>query len=581
MTTPPPRVGQMQIKVDGTALPVAHMDLLMDVVVEDDLDQPAMCVLRFQDQEYELLDGRTFALGAALELRAASPAGRFGPLFVGEVTAIETEQEQSRTSFVVRAYDRSHRLHRGRKTRTFLQQSEAAIVTRIAREAGLTASVESAPGTHEYVIQDNQTDFAFLRGRAARLGYRLVVEDRALAFRRAEAAPPEAPAQEWGQNLLAVRTRQTAAAQPSEVQVRGWDPATKQAIVGRASRSAQESRPGDGTAPSAAAEGAFGGAATLAITDQPVADQGEADRLAQSVLDQVAADYIALEATCLGDPALRAGRRVEVKGAGRRVSGAYLITATRHELTPEGGYQTTVYVNGRRPNSLLALAGESGRPRAVEGVVVGIVTNINDPSKLGRVKLKFPWLDDQQESAWARIATPGAGKERGFFALPEVNDEVLVAFEHGDINRPYVVGGLWNGKDRPPAEVVQANKVNSRVLKTRVGHVIELQDDGGGGNGFIALRTKDGHEIVVSDSDRSVTIVSKGGNKIAISDTGRSISVSSKGKIELEGPGGKLAITESGVELTSQSTLKLQANAMLDVKSSAVLNIQGSLVKIN
>ncbi|HMQ35600.1 MAG TPA: phage baseplate assembly protein V, partial [Chloroflexaceae bacterium] len=261
--------------------------------------------------------------------------------------------------------------------------------------------------------------------------------------------------------------------------------------------------------------------------------------------------------------------------------GAYLITATRHELTPEGGYQTTVYVNGRRPNSLLALAGESGRPRAVEGVVVGIVTNINDPSKLGRVKLKFPWLDDQQESAWARIATPGAGKERGFFALPEVNDEVLVAFEHGDINRPYVVGGLWNGKDRPPAEVVQANKVNSRVLKTRVGHVIELQDDGGGGNGFIALRTKDGHEIVVSDSDRSVTIVSKGGNKIAISDTGRSISVSSKGKIELEGPGGKLAITESGVELTSQSTLKLQANAMLDVKSSAVLNIQGSLVKIN
>lgn len=581
MTTNEPRVGQVLIKVGGADLAPALMDLLMDVVVEDDLDQPAMCVLRFQDQEYRLVDGDTFALGTDLKLRANDPRGRPGALFSGEVTALETEQEQSRTTFIVRAYDRSHRLHRGRKTRTFLKQGDGAIVERVAREAGLTAEVEATPGAHDYVIQDNQTDFAFLQARAARIGYRLVVDDRTLKFRRAEAAPPQAPAQEWGQNLIAVRTRQTAVAQPSEVQVRGWDPAAKQAIVGRASTPARESRAGDGAQATDAARRAFGGAATLAVTDQPVATQAEADKLAQAVLDQVAADYLALEATCRGEPALRAGVQVELKGAGRRVSGTYLITSTRHELTPEGGYQTTVFVNGRRPNSLLALTGEARRPRAVDGVVVGIVTNINDPDKLGRVKVKFPTLDDNQESTWARLATPGAGSGRGFFSLPEVNDEVLVAFECGDMSRPYVVGGLWNGKDRPPAEVVQANKVGSRVLKTRIGHLIELQDDGGGGNGFIALKTKDGHEIVVSDTDKSVTITSQGGNTIAISDTGRSISLSSKGKIELEGPGGKLTISEAGVELSSKSMLKIEANAMLDVKTSAILNIQGSLVKIN
>lgn len=581
MPTQEPGIGQFFIQVDGSDLSPQVMGLLVDIVVEDDLDQPAMFVLRFHDQGYTLIDGALFTLGGEVKLRAANPAGRPGPLLTGEITALETAQEQGHTTFVVRGYDRSHRLHRGRKTRTFLQQSDSDIVSRVAREAGLRADAEATTTRHEYVIQDNQTDFAFLKARAARLGFCLVVEDRTLAFRRAEGCPPQAPAQEWGASLLSVRTRQTAVAQPSEVQVRGWDPAAKRAIVGRASRATHASQAGDRRSAATVAERAFGDSATLSVTDQPVASQGEADRLAQAVLDGVADDYLSVEAVCRGDPALRAGVKVELKGAGRRVSGTYLITSTRHELTAGGGYQTTLYVGGRRPNSLLG-AIEQGRAQpGIQGVVVGIVTNINDPDRQGRVKLKFPWLDDGQESHWARLAAPGAGKERGLFALPEVEDEVLVAFEHGDISRPYVVGGLWNGKDDPPAEAVQAGRVQTRILKTRVGHVIELQDAGSGGNGFITLKTKDGHTITASDTDRKLTIVSKGGNEIVISDTERSVSISSKGSIKLEGPGGKLAITESGVELSSQSMLKVQANAMLDVKTSAVLNIQGSLVKIN
>lgn len=581
MPTQEPGIGQLFLQVDGSDVSADVMSKLMDIVVEDDLDQPAMFVLRFHDQGYELIDGETFKLGGEVRLRAANPAGRPAPLLVGEITALETEQEQGHTTYVVRGYDRSHRLHRGRKTRTFLRQSDSAIVARIAREAGLRTDIESTSVDHEYVIQDNQTDFAFLKARAARLGFCLTVEDRTLKFRRAEAAPPQAPAQEWGRTLLSIHSRQTAVAQPSEVQVRGWDPVTKRAIVGRSSRATHASQAGDRASAASAAERAFGGAATLHITDQPVASQSEADKLAQAVLDEVADDYLSVEAVCRGDPALRAGAKVELKGAGRRVSGTYLITATRHELTAGGGYQTTIYVSGRRPNSLLAALDGGRAAQGVSGVVVGIVTNNNDPEQLGRVKVKFPWLDDGQESHWARLAAPGAGNERGLLLLPEVEDEVLVAFEQGDVGRPYIIGGLWNGKDAPPAEAVLSGKVQTRVLKTRTGHVIELQDDGSGGNGFITLKTKDGHTITASDSDRKVTIVSKGGNEIVISDTERSISINSNGSIKLEGPGGKLAITESGVELSSKSMLKVQANAVLDVKTSAILNIQGSLVKIN
>ena len=96
-----------------------------------------------------------------------------------------------------------------------------------------------------------------------------------------------------------------------------------------------------------------------------------------------------------------------------------------------------------------------------------------------RVKVKYPWLDNEHESNWARVASPGAGATRGLLMTPEVNDEVLVAFEHGDMNRPYVVGGLWNGKDKPQRVAAKNGKVEFRSLKTRVGHEIMLQDGEG------------------------------------------------------------------------------------------------------
>ena len=111
----------------------------------------------------------------------------------------------------------------------------------------------------------------------------------------------------------------------------------------------------------------------------------------------------------------------------------------------------------------------------IYGVVVGIVTNNNDPEGLGRVKLSFPWRDCEQESYWARIATMMAGNERGTYFLPEVEDEVLVAFERGDINEPYVIGMLWNGKDKPPGDNSDG-KNNVKKIKTKNGHELVFSD---------------------------------------------------------------------------------------------------------
>jgi uncharacterized protein involved in type VI secretion and phage assembly len=130
------------------------------------------------------------------------------------------------------------------------------------------------------------------------------------------------------------------------------------------------------------------------------------------------------------------------------------------------------------------------------GVVVGLVTNVNDPEKLGRCKVHFPWLDESNETDWVRIATAMTGNATGSFLMPNVQDEVLVAFEHGDARFPYVVGFLWNGQDKPPAD-----DVRERVIKSKNGHMIRFIDStpDSGSSGALVIEDAHGNRITLSN----------------------------------------------------------------------------------
>lgn len=208
-------------------------------------------------------------------------------------------------------------------------------------------------------------------------------------------------------------------------------------------------------------------------------------------------------------------------------------------------------------SQLLTPADQSSR---VYGMVVGVVTNNKDPDALGRVKVKFPWLSDTDESHWARVVTPMAGGGRGFYFLPEVDDEVLVAFEHGDVGLPYVLGSLWNGKDKPP-EKNDDGKNNLRVIKSRSGHLIRLDD------------TKDQGKIEIIDTSAK--------NKITISTKDNSITIEADADILIKSSKGKLVLQGQGVEITSKAAVKIEATSNMDLKSNAQLNIKGTMVNIN
>ncbi|MCB0184647.1 MAG: hypothetical protein KDE31_10295, partial [Caldilineaceae bacterium] len=156
----------------------------------------------------------------------------------------------------------------------------------------------------------------------------------------------------------------------------------------------------------------------------------------------------------------------------------------------------------------------SAQPR-LHGVVTGLVTNLNDKFDLGRVKVKYNWLGDI-ESDWVRIASPMAGPDRGFFYLPEINDEVLVAFEHGDMHRPYIIGVLWRSQDKPPksnTDVVGGGKVNQRLVKSRSGHQILLDDSSGGEK--IEIIDRSGQKVVIDSQAQSIEL-SGGGRKVTM-----------------------------------------------------------------
>jgi len=202
----------------------------------------------------------------------------------------------------------------------------------------------------------------------------------------------------------------------------------------------------------------------------------------------------------------------------------------------------------------------------VFGVVVAIVTNNKDPDKLGRVKLRFPWLSDTDESNWARVVTPMAGKSRGLYLLPEVDDEVLVCFEHGRIDYPCVLGALWNGKDTPPGDNSDG-KNNLRVLKSRSGHTITLDDTDGAEK--IIIQDKTGKNMIQMDSANNTVEIA----------SGKDLSITAKGKITIKASA-DLAIECNKFALEAKTYEIKGTNATLEATGGMAIKCMAG-VKIN
>ncbi len=581
-----------QVSVAGTKLSDQLEAELISVFVDDSLHVPDMFQLTFRDQRRAIVADAGLLIGAKVAIKVFNNEFTAGvKLIEGEITSLEAEYDPQGSFVTVRGLDMSHRLFRGRRTKAFKNASYSDVVRKVLGDAGVpVGKIDSSSPVFPLVSQTAANDWQFLQGLARELGFQIGCVDGKFNFTKAPAAstgpkPGSSSSDDplqlvMGQNLLRVRTSVSAAEQVTEVQVRGWDSKNKQAVVGVAP--AKTGSAAIGVTPAQLA--GFFGSPKFAFTNAPFASQGEAQSVAEAMADQLASAFVEMEGLAHGNPKLRAGTAVSLGLAGAPFDGKYVLTNTRHSYTPDDGYTVRFNVSGAQERSLLSLVngngggsgggGGGGPNNRVFGVVVGVVTKNDDPEKLGRVQVQFPWLDADYESDWARVAQMGAGPGRGMVILPEINDEVLVAFEHGDTRRPYVLGGLYNGKDKPElgnaGDLFSSGKVNRR--------------------GFISSQ---GHKIVFLDaSGKKGVLVATKGNKyrLSLNETKATIRIVSDGKLEIEAKQDVMITTKAKVTIDATQDITASTVAKMDFKakggitidgSPGLVEVKGSIIKLN
>ena len=570
-----------EVTVDGTPLRDDLAGHLVRVVVDTNLHLPDMVELCFRDPQRDALSRAQLRIGSVVTVSTTRAGdGQQRPLVTAEVTALEHDYSEAGAFTIARGYDHAHRLSRGRVTTSYNDVTDGDVVRQVARRCGLdVGTVDDDGPTHSHIAQVNATDWDFLMARAREAGRELVVRDGKLEWRRHDDAadsPDEAEDVErsadptrlaLGTNVIRFRPRVTAAAQVSEVEVRGWDPVAKRAVVARTS--AQTVSASTAASPAQLA-GSFSAPAYVTV-DRPLTSEAEAQATAQAVAESLASVHAEAEGVANGDPKLVAGTPVSIAMAGPQFDGRYVLTTAKH-VYDEHGYRVHFTVSGRQERSLLGLTSggtsnnghRAGGP-PVPGVVVAQVTDVDDPDKQGRVKVSFPWLADDYESWWARVTQLGAGPDRGAVWLPEVNDEVLVAFDHGDSRMPYVVGQLWNGVDTPPLGdgLVDGTTgaVKRRGFVSRLGHRLVFLDDD----------SKSGIAALTADDAL----------KIALDATSTQIRITSDGTVEITGAQGITVKSDAAISVEAGSTLDLKAKSGVTIDGGPSVSVSGSVVKLN
>jgi phage protein D len=535
------------ILVDGSAIDTDLHDRLREVRVQSYLRLPDVCTLalvyeKAEDGRDEPIDQHPFDIGKKLEVRLGSRDGTTtSTLFKGEIVTLEPSFGAGAVELVVRGFDRSHVLLRSRNIRTFQNQTSSDIVSKIVQEAGFTADCDSSGDPHDFMQQDNETDWDFIWRLAERVGFEFVMEDQIAHFRKP--TPEGAIALEWPTSLRSFNPRVTAIQQVQQVTLLAQDPKTKQAIDVTASSSNQISQIGvdRGTVASA-----FNGA-KIHIATEPVKSQSEGTALAQALLDKLANGYIAAEGVCDGNPDIKAGSKVSVSGVGQKFSGTYRVAAATHVLRGGGIYETH-FANSAAHTLLGAVGSDRGSSAPVFGsqLVIGIVTNNNDPDGMGRVRVQYPALGSDIEGAWARIAVPSAGKQRGLLMLPVAGEEVLIGFEHDDTTRPYVLGSLFNGTDTPGDNLLQGKDGSLAVQSDQKIYTESKQD----------YTIKSGGKLIVEVSDN----VEEKYQKDWTADITGQASLKATQPFEIDG---------QNVSIKGQAQVNLEGNATLTLKCGA------------
>jgi phage protein D len=554
-------VASMTVLVDGAEIDPKYRDLLSEVRVVDSLTLPDTALIRITDLKGENVDSSPLKLGAKLEIKAGKlNATAPETIFKGQIAAVEPEFTPQGVVLSARAYDESHKLNRTKKSRTFQQMSASDMAKKVAGESGLsTGEIKSTSVVHEFFQQSNETDWDFLWRLALMHDYEVVVYDSKLNFRPANVAKGSASSLRWGENLMTFRPRMSGIQQVDTVEVRAWDPKAKKTVNGRASSPQTTSKAG--VQRSQVASDLGGG--TTVVTDRVATTAAEANEIAKATLQRMADAYYEADGVAQGDPAIKAGGKVKIEGVGTKFGGEFTVSSSTHIYRGRSGYNTQFQISGRSARTLTELIRPPANREWTGSIVVGVVTNNNDPEQRARVRVKYPSLSDKEESAWAPVATASSGNARGLLMLPQVDEEVVIGFEHGDSRRPIVLGSTFNGKDKPGADLLQNRDGSFAVLSNEKIHQHSKKD----------FEIKSDQKMIVEITQDEKTTV-KG--KSEHTTTGNNTQKAQQFTLEA---GSTMTVKGVSVNVEASAALTLKG-ATINIQGSGPVSIKGTPISI-
>lgn len=461
---------QLVIEANGTALAQEHLRTLSAVCVQQQLSQPTLCELTFLPADPGNLGVTHLLPGTTLRLLIV---GSQEPLFVGQITAVEHRYTSVHGyELRVRGYDLLHQLRKRQSVRAHVQVTTRDLARELVSDLGLSVSAPEPGPLWPQLIQHRQSDLDLLQDSAERSGLYLTVRGTVLHLLTlqgiaGEAAVPLA----LGDSLLEARLELNADSIARTISATGWDSARLTTHTGQAA-TARTGR----TASAQLTPARVGASATRHLVDENTLSDEHATSLAQAELDQRSAREITFWGMAQGDARLRPGTPVQVTGVADTLAGRYVLTSVTHTLDTQHGYIAE-----------LSSVPPAPRPRQHSSVgAPGVVTNIDDPEKQGRVRVSLPTYGDI-ETDWIPLLSAGAGPHKGLMVFPDKGDHVLVLLAHQDPGQGVVLGSLYT-TEKPPDVGIEGGTVRRYTLLTPGGQRVHLDD----GHNTLRLENSEG-----------------------------------------------------------------------------------------
>ncbi|MCP4550273.1 MAG: hypothetical protein GY835_27755 [bacterium] len=513
--------------------------------------------------------------------------------FIGVITDVQLENSIDGLNMVrIHAASPTIAMDGAVKNAHYHEKSASDIVSGLVGNYPITVgTIESTGGKYKFASQYRESDFDYVMRLATGSGMFAWYSGR--DFNMAPATGGNTVDLKWREDLGALKVGLGTA--PTEFKSDVYNYEQKKIYKQDSQSIAQEAVLSDISKNSPDASKRIFGVSGFSAAPKVVEDAQSLDKVLKNERRKAMGGMI----RCNGQsivPEVAVGSCVQVNGMDK-LDGQYWVIGVRHLFDESGKYHNTFIctpLDIAYPGRVVAKrefgadgtqsdSAQSGDANSIEtvlatkkakpGMHVARVVDLDDPEALGRIKVSYPWLDSEQ-TAWVRMMVPHAGADRGWYMLPELEDEVLIGYEHGDTNYPVVLGCLYNKENAPLQEAVSSDN-NIKMFQTRSGNKIVFNDEEGAEQ--ITISQKDGeNQIVLDMSGPSISITSKGD----ISLKGVNLNVDMDGGITLKAAG-DVSIEGVNIKNKADANITSEASANHDIKGNAQVNVQGGIINLN